>query len=126
MPLRLNVIDNENYEAACAGMMLDAGRVSSLLDGLLADMRPAEHPRILHMLGIPASGKSTFLRNNPLPGAVLVSFDALMESLPEYQHDKARFGAGNAFAKWEPCARAIGYELLLGLSQITIRNGLVM
>ena len=83
-----------------------------MIEGALAHTTPAAHPKILHMLGIPASGKTTYLRDNPSPGAVLISFDAIMESLPEYRNDNRRVGAEKAFAKWESCARAIGYELL--------------
>lgn len=64
------------------------------------------------MLGIPGAGKTTFVHMLDTANAVVLSFDALMDSLKPYLADKAALGAERAFAKWEPIAREVGYEVL--------------
>lgn len=67
--------------------------------------------------GIPAAGKFTFIAqlitNSILPSnAFLLNPDSIMEFLPEYQEDVARFGAESAFARWEEPSVDLAYELL--------------
>ena len=86
-----------------------------IIEGFLADKPSVEHPCLVHMLGIPASGKSTFYQNNKdnkYKDFVFVSFDFVMEAHPQYHKDVNTLGSIEAFAKWELPARIAGYELL--------------
>lgn len=73
----------------------------------------ASAPVLLHLLGVPGSGKSTavsFLRTalsarNP----TVLAFDQLMESVPDYRDNPDRAAA---FSRWEVPARDAGYRLL--------------
>lgn len=80
----------------------------------LADVPSSIAPTLIHMLGIPAAGKSTFCQNNKeqFKDYLFVSFDAIMEAHPEYQKDVEELGSVEAFARWEIPARVAGYELL--------------
>ena len=71
-------------------------------------------PTFIHMLGIPASGKSTFYsaNKNKYKDFVFISFDALMEEHVKYKEDLKNIGSVEAFKKWEISARIAGYELL--------------
>jgi predicted ABC-type ATPase len=71
-------------------------------------------PILLHMLGIPGAGKTTFLnmlldawQGHPRP--ILLGFDQVMQSMPDYATyaDKE-----TAFAALELPARALGYKML--------------
>lgn len=77
-----------------------------------ATAQPSPTPYILHMLGIPGSGKSTFVKTLNHVNAIVVSFDSIMEALPQYQLDKERLGHTQAFINWETVACEIGYEIL--------------
>ncbi len=90
---------------------------------------PAKSPILLHMLGIPGAGKTTFLdgflvrwEHDPKP--VLLGFDQVMQSLPEYQNNPDKIAA---FAVCELPAREAGYRLLDSLiaarSDILFDNG---
>lgn len=75
---------------------------------------PATNPVLVHMLGIPGAGKSTFLdilqkRWNMDSPPCLLGFDQIMTHMPEYQAigDKQA-----AFAACELPAREMGYGLL--------------
>ena len=73
-----------------------------------------DHPFLIHMLGIPGAGKSTYYAKHKeeLPPHVFVGFDYVMEALPSYQKDLKEIGSVEAFKKHELPARVIGYELL--------------
>ena len=81
----------------------------------------ASSPVFVHMLGIPGSGKSSFLNilhqtwNNTssLP-ATLLGFDQVMQSLPSYQ---AMADKVAGFDMFELPAREAGYRILNGLIQ---------
>lgn len=77
-----------------------------------AKAQPSPMPYILHMLGIPATGKSTFVETLNHANTIVVSFDSIMEALPEYQLDKEQLGQTQAFINWETIACEIGYEIL--------------
>lgn len=74
-----------------------------------------EHPRFIHMCGIPGSGKSTYTKSwlsNCAGDFSLVQFDGIMEALPGYRQTLEVKGARQAFADFELPARCIGYRLL--------------
>lgn len=76
----------------------------------LSTMPRQRQPMFAQIGGIPGSGKSTFCQRF-YPQKVL-SFDAIMESIPAYQQDLYLLGNAAAFKKWELPARIIGYEIL--------------
>ncbi len=84
----------------------------NVISMFLKKAKPTSHPTIYHMFGIPSAGKSTFYNTHNWTQHVLVSFDAIMENLPEYQTDILKLGPVASFQKWEIPARIIGYELL--------------
>lgn len=88
-----------------------------LIEQALLSTGASNQPRLIHLCGIPGAGKSTYAASlhRQLPDFALVQFDAIMESLPEYQQEKAVYGALTAFANWEKSARSIGYHLLQAL-----------
>lgn len=85
-------------------------------------------PFLLHMLGIPGAGKSSFLqelhKNFPAPKPAIIGFDQIMVSLPGYKsaNDKRK-----AFEEWELPARAAGYwtlrEMMQKKAHILFDNG---
>ncbi|MDD9899392.1 MAG: zeta toxin family protein [Alphaproteobacteria bacterium] len=94
----------------------------------LSQAEPVTQPYILHMLGVPGAGKSTFVRGLPASNAVVISFDDIMEKLPQYANSLRTDGPEKSFTTWEKCAREIGYELLfraveLGLNIIFDHGG---
>ncbi len=103
------IIDHRGYRIVCREAGFDA---EGLIEARLASVSSVEAPFILHMLGIPGSGKSTYVRGLSLPNTVFLSFDTVMEEIPAYQAQKSRDGLAAAFAAWETCAREIGYEIL--------------
>ncbi len=78
------------------------------------DSPSARFPVLVHTLGIPGAGKSTFLNilrqnwNLDTP-ACLLGFDQIMMNMPEYQ---AISNTTAAFASCEIPARETGYRLL--------------
>lgn len=77
---------------------------------------PSRAPVLVHMLGIPGSGKTTFARalhrclSSQQPGMfTYVSFDHLMEAISTYRIDG---DLRSEFAKYELPARSAGYALL--------------
>jgi predicted ABC-type ATPase len=86
----------------------------SFIDETLRQRPAREKPTLIHMLGIPGSGKTTYVGGfvEKTPGYTVVQFDTVMESLSGYRHDCAELGAAEAFRRWELKARTIGYHLL--------------
>lgn len=70
------------------------------------------HPKFVQVGGIPGSGKSTFCHNHHWNEQLFISFDAIMENIPEYRSDIYKLGHIESFKKWELPARIIGYEIL--------------
>jgi predicted ABC-type ATPase len=71
-------------------------------------------PILLHMLGIPGAGKTTFLNTLQTlwadePPPVLLGFDQVMQAMPEYQAMEDKVAA---FAAFELPARELGYRRL--------------
>lgn len=98
IPHQYNKIKSPQYDAVISKYLQTAPSV--------------EHPVLIHMAGIPGSGKTTYYRTHDWPQHVFIAFDNIMEDLKEYQNDLKAFGAEIAFNKWEIPARIIGYELL--------------
>ncbi len=83
-----------------------------LLQKMLDSAPSVENPTLIHMLGIPGAGKSTFYHKHKFPPHLFIGFDSIMEQLPSYQTDTSNLGSAAAFQKWEIPARILGYELL--------------
>lgn len=92
----------------------------NIIQQVLTSTEPQEHPFLIHLCGVPGSGKSTYAaklsENLALKGQsfAILQFDVVMEALPGYQTDK-RIDLQAAFAKWEIPARIIGYHLMQAL-----------
>ncbi|MEK7801274.1 MAG: zeta toxin family protein, partial [Pseudomonadota bacterium] len=76
-------------------------------------------PFLLHMLGIPGAGKTTFLEilqqnwtKEHGTKLTLLGFDQVMQALPSYQLNPDK---PSAFAAFELPARAAGYSILESL-----------
>jgi probable phosphoglycerate mutase len=79
-----------------------------------------ERPTLIHLCGIPGSGKTTYAdalkrEDDRFKTFYILRFDGVMESLCGYQQDKPRLGLKDAFLKWQMPARFIGYHLLQAL-----------
>lgn len=90
--------------------------LAAIEERIVAAAIPSPRPFLLHMLGIPGAGKTTFLdillQNWPSTidaKPTLLGFDQVMQALPCYQSypDKEA-----AFASLELPARAAGYSIL--------------
>lgn len=85
-------------------------------DQIVAQAVPFSQPFLLHMLGIPGAGKTTFLNillqnwpSNLKTKPTLLGFDQVMQALPSYQLNPDKPAA---FAALELPARATGYSIL--------------
>lgn len=95
--------------------LTDKAPFEQLFNEMLSSKESAENPTIVHMLGIPGCGKSTFIKQNKdkhFANYLIIGFDNIMESLPAYHEDIIKLGSVEAFKKWEIPARIAGYELL--------------
>jgi len=86
----------------------------NVLERMLSSIPSQKKPEIVHMLGIPGSGKSTYYRQHRADFAsyLLLDFDRIMEAMDGYQKDIQTIGNVEAFNKWQIPARVAGYELL--------------
>ncbi len=86
-----------------------------MFEQMLSSVEKVERPVFVHMLGIPGCGKSTFVKQNKkkFENYLVISFDAIMEALPQYHEDVQKLGSIEAFKQWEIPARVAGYELLI-------------
>lgn len=101
IPYEYEEIKNEEYE--------------SIINYYLSDKFPGKFPKLVHMGGIPGSGKSTFYRKNVdkyYKDFVFIGFDNVMKKISSYDYDVEKFGSVEAFSRWEIPARVAGYELL--------------
>lgn len=107
-----HIIAHQGYQQTCQEHGLNVENIDLFIEKHLAAFTPNETPTILHMLGIPGAGKTTLVKQLARDNTAVVSFDDIMEELPEYRDDMAQHGADTAFERWEVCAREIGYEVL--------------
>lgn len=93
--------------------------LQDILERALADAASRERPYLIHMLGPPGAGKSTMaallapaleraLKRRP----AIVSFDAIMEEIPDY---RTMADPIEAFQRFEVAAREAGYALIRAL-----------
>lgn len=77
----------------------------------------SEHPKFIHMCGIPGCGKSTyvrdFIKNNP--DFSVASMDQIMFSFSGYISDIKTLGLEHAFSKWEAVSATTCYHLIQAL-----------
>lgn len=106
------VIGHQGYRKLCAMVGFPVEAADTIIGDCMKQAGTQSHPVILHMLGIPGSGKSTFVRQLEVSNTLVLGCDDVMEKIPGYQVDKAAQGNEAAFAKWELCAREITYEIL--------------
>jgi len=83
----------------------------TIINNYLANFQKNKNPTFTQVGGIPGAGKTTFC--SKLKNDVFLSFDAIMENIPEYKQDLYLLGCVEAFKKWEIPARIIGYEILV-------------
>lgn len=105
------IIQHQGIDAILKEKAMDTD-VKAFIAQQCATAQLSPTPYILHMLGIPGSGKSTFVKTLNHTNTIVISFDSIMEALPQYQLDKERLGYTQAFINWETIAREIGYEIL--------------
>jgi predicted ABC-type ATPase len=92
--------------------------LQQIVQQIAAETHSEASPVLVHMLGIPGAGKTTFI--NELSrcwedrAPVLVGFDQIMESMPEYRDAEDKEAA---FAAYELPAREAGYRLIHDLLQ---------
>lgn len=100
IPCGYEVLQNDSYDKMLAAEVSSASKNKT--------------PVLYQVSGVPGSGKSAFCKHFLQKNSdfAYVSFDKIMESMPEYQQDVKQRGAAMAFALWEKPARVIGYELL--------------
>ncbi len=89
--------------------------LKTIVDDILAQGKPVKRPLILHTLGIPGAGKSSFIQAlvhelNDISYTV-VAFDRIMVAIPEYQ-EAAKRSSEQAFQEHELPARAAGYLVI--------------
>ena len=85
-----------------------------IIEKTLSEFPSSDKPKLVHMLGIPGSGKSTFYKNNKnqFKDYLFIDFDFVMGKIPQYHKDVEELGSVQAFKNWELPARIAGYELL--------------
>lgn len=90
---------------------------SQLIQQALSASEESVFPMLVHLCGIPGSGKSTYAKKflKTHDNFARVNFDDIMSNLDEYKKDCATIGLVDAFKFWELPARAIGYHVLQAL-----------
>lgn len=106
-----DIIDNDDHKAACAKAGLDIAVAEQLIESCLAGFVTALKPVIMPVMGIPGSGKSTFLNAIDTPNTLKLGFDDIMTRIPAYA-EAVQVDKEGAYKNWTLCARAIGYEIL--------------
>ena len=98
----------------CGYEVLQNDSLDKMLLDEVSSVTRHKTPVLYQVSGVPGAGKSAFCKHflKKNPDFAYVSFDKIMESMPEYQQDVRQKGPAMAFALWEKPARVIGYELL--------------
>lgn len=85
-----------------------------ILKAYMGRTAKTDSPRLIHLCGIPGSGKTTyageFIELNK--DFAWLQFDAVMQALAGYREDCKSKGLEEAFRRWELPARNIGYHVL--------------
>ena len=92
-----------------------AQELSDIEARIIAGAEIVSQPVFVHMLGIPGSGKSSFLKilhKASQYKPTMLGFDQVMQSLPSYQQTEDKIAG---FAQYEIPARSTGYKILNGL-----------
>ena len=86
----------------------------SIINRLINSVPSQSQPVLVHMFGIPGSGKTTFINNHKSEYSdyLIIGFDDLMEMIPGYKQDLKKLGSVQAYNNWVIPARIAGYELL--------------
>lgn len=84
----------------------------SIIEGFIKSEVSRENPHLFQVSGVPGVGKTTYVKKVEANYDVFVSFDSIMEKIPQYVEDLKKIGSVEAFKKWEMPARVVGYELL--------------
>lgn len=81
-------------------------------DNVIADfLKSAKKEQSFEQIsGAPGAGKTTFCKK--FEDDCFLSFDAIMENLPQYQSELKQYGNVQAFKNNEMPARIVGYEIL--------------
>lgn len=106
-----DIIDNDDYKTACVKAGLDVAVAEQLIENYLAGYATALHPVITPVMGIPGSGKSTFLNAMTASNTMKLGFDDVMTKIPAYA-EEVKADNEAAYNRWTLCARALGYEIL--------------
>lgn len=84
----------------------------NIIESFIKSAVSKSKPRLFQVSGVPGVGKTTYVKKFEADYDVFVSFDSIMEKIPQYAEDLKRIGSVEAFKKWEMPARVTGYELL--------------
>lgn len=115
---KLNIPELKKLLTECAFSDTLRPLAEQMLKAILEQHPFRQRPQIIHLCGIPCSGKSTYaqwLQQNAYPDHYVLSFDHIMLQLPGYKADYAAVGSKQAFANWELRARGLGYYFLRAL-----------
>jgi len=79
-----------------------------IINSFLAKLTKQNHPTFIQVGGVPGAGKTTFCQK--FANNLFLSFDAVMESIPEYQQDLYLIGNIKSLLKSE---KKLPIDLLL-------------
>lgn len=123
-----HILNRQGYKVLCEKLGVSEQEAEALVEALLKGFKAEAQPHIHHMVGVPGSGKTTYVKQMHLTNTVVLCCDDTMDMLPGYQRDKAALGNKEAFLKWEVLARELTYESLFravdqGLNIVMDFNG---
>lgn len=104
--IKVNLQEGEFYAEA-----------EKLIKAELGKGEPSVKPFLLHMGGVPGSGKTYALERMDLSGVILIQFDGIMEKFSLYKQAIEKADKNNKnelveiFETWEMPARVIAWEL---------------
>lgn len=80
----------------CEYAEIQTSEYEQIIATALHALQSAQAPHIIHTLGIPGAGKSTFYKTKQQPGYLFVSFDAVMEKISAYRQGLQKPGSAAA------------------------------